>query len=354
MASASSGLIREILDLNAQRSADFCSPEAISARKFYMTKHSTNIIVFKCMDGRINLPLICNIPVGILHPFRNIGGKFSLGDLGLRSVVQESIEDARREGRRTMILCTYHYSKGDHHRGCAGHKYDTDSAMKGAMKLKQEFEKAYGAENQYVSAFVIGIETDNDSLIFFRNGKEQFSMEEYARASDDAIREKLFAVYEGRSREMIEDLLPLALGNRDHVAKILENGRPVAELVHGENIIALGQGFPWLHLPNRALIIGPFGSFDSSWREAVTVAGSIVEKNFESSKELGKEGALLMISAPYWDIEERGLAVVGAEFHADVARAALAPFAERLRLHTLIGVTNMKTMKFEVLDERKA
>lgn len=353
MTSVSSGLIREILDLNATRSADFCSPEAISARKFYFSKHPTNIIVFKCMDGRINLPLICNIPVGILHPFRNIGGKFSLGDLGLRSVVKESIEDARREGRRTMILCTYHYAKGDHHRGCAGHKYDTDSAMKGAMRLKQEFEEAYGKDNQYVSAFVVGIETDNDSLIFFRNGKEQFSMEDYARASDDAIREKLFEVYAGRSREMLEDLLPLALGNRDHVARILEHGRPVEELVHGENVIAVGQGFPWLHIPNRALIIGPFGSFDSSWREAVSVAGNIVRKNFSENPKLGKDGSLLLISAPYRDIEERGLAIVGARFHAEVAEEALRALAEEIRLRVLVGVTNMETMKFEVLDERK-
>ena len=106
--------------------------------------------------------------------------------------------------------------------------------------------------------------------------------------------------------------------------------------------------------PRHSFVSTSEGGYGTGAGEAVTVAGSIVEKNFESTKELGKEGALLMISAPYWDIEERGLAVVGAEFHADVARAALAPFAERLRLHTLIGVTNMQTMKFEVLDERKA
>jgi hypothetical protein len=352
MTAQKSALIKEILDLNIERSEEFCSPETISARAFYMSEHPTNVIVFKCMDGRINLPLICDIPVGILHPFRNIGGKFSLGDLGLRSVVKDSIEKARKEGRRTMILCTYHFSKGDPHRGCAGHKYDTAAALKGAIHLKQEFETAYGAENQYVTAFVVGIETDSDALIFCRNGKEQFSMEEYARASDTAIREKLFSVYTGRSREMLEDLLPLALGNRDHVAKILENGRPIEELVHGENIIAVGRGFPWLHLPNRALIIGPFGSFDSSWRDAVAVAGNIILKNFESNKELGKDGALLMVSAPYWDIEERGLAVVGAKFHAEVAETALAPVADTLRLRVLIGVTNMHTMQFEMLEER--
>lgn len=344
-------IIQEILDLNESRSAEFCSPEAITARAFYASAHPTNIIVFKCMDGRINLPLICNVPLGILQPYRNIGGKFSLGDVGLRSIVRKSIENARKEGRRSMILCTYHFSKGDHHRGCAGHGHDTKAAMRGAIRLKREFEIAYGENNQYVTAFLIGIETDNDALVFCRSGEEQFSMEDHAYASDEEIRRILFETYSGRSREILKDLLPLALGNRDHVAKILENGRPVAELVHGENIIAVGRGFPWLHLPNRALIIGPFGSFDSSWRDAVVVAGNIVLKNFSENKHLGKDGALLLISAPYWDIEDRGLAIVGAEYHAEVAREALRPVEQKLGLHTLVGVTNTRTMKFELIPQ---
>lgn len=176
-------------------------------------------------------------------------------------------------------------------------------------------------------------------------------MEDHAYASDEEIRRILFETYSGRSREILKDLLPLALGNRDHVAKILENGRPVAELVHGENIIAVGRGFPWLHLPNRALIIGPFGSFDSSWRDAVVVAGNIVLKNFSENKHLGKDGALLLISAPYWDIEDRGLAIVGAEYHAEVAREALRPVEQKLGLHTLVGVTNTRTMKFELIPQ---
>jgi hypothetical protein len=344
---SSSGLIREVLELNETRSREFCSPETISARAFYLSEHSANIIVFKCMDGRINLPLICNIPVGIMQPYRNIGGKFSLGDAGLRSIIRKSIENARP--RRTIILCTYHFSKGDHHRGCAGHQHDTKAAMRGAIRLKREFETAYGEDNQFVTAFLIGIETDNDALVFCRGGEEQFSMEDYAYATDEEVRRTLFATYSGRSGEILKDLLPLALGNRDHVAKILENGRPPADLVHGENIIAVGRGFPWLHLPNRALIIGPFGSFDSSWRDAVEVAGDIVRKNFASNKNLGKDGALLLVSAPYWDIEDRGLAVVGAQYHAEVAENALRPFAQEIRLETLVGVTNTQTMRFEVI-----
>jgi hypothetical protein len=342
-------LLNEIITLNTRRSDEFCTPTARDARTLYSSQHPTKMLVFKCMDGRINLPLITGIPMGRLHPFRHIGGKFVLGDPYLGRLVLDAKDEAIHEGRPTLALCTYHFSKGSEHRGCAGHEYNTNSARDGAFALKQEFEEVFGVNNPAISAIVIGIETDEDALVFCSTENPELEITTHVSATDNELRAKLFALYPNLTNQMLNDLLPLAIGNRNHLAKALTHKRSVTELAHNENIICVGRGFDWLHLPNRALIIGPYGHFDNTWREAVVVAGNIVLHNFKSNENLRHGGALLLISAPYKDMEERGLAVAKAKYFAKVAQSALSPIEKELRLETLVGVTDMETMKYHAL-----
>jgi hypothetical protein len=343
-------LIKEILKLNQKRSDEFCTPAAHDARTLYASQHPTNILVFKCMDGRIHLPLITGVPLGILHPFRNIGGKFTLGYPYLGRLVLDAKDTAIRDGHHTLALCTYHFSRGSEHRGCAGHNYDTEAARRGALSLKQEFETIFGADNPAISAIVIGVETDEDALIFC-NGKKSgdFSIAEHLEDTDEAIAHGLRTLYPSMQKEVMTDILPLAIGNRDHVTHLRKQGRPVAELVHGENIICVGRGFDWLHLPNRALIIGPYGDAERTWRDAIKVAGGIVLNNFNQNKTLKKQGALLLVSAPYSDMNERGLAIAKVGYFSTVAKKVLEPVAKKLRLEILVGVTDMETMKFHYI-----
>ncbi len=343
-------LLTEILTLNEQRSSEFSTPAAHDARALYLSQHPTKMLVFKCMDGRINLPLITGVPMGRLHPFRNIGGKFTLGDPYLGRLVLDAKEDAIRMGRETLALCTYHYSKESTHRGCAGRDYDNDTARSGAFELKKEFEEVFGADNQTIAAIVVAIETDNDELIFCSEENGELHMSACVEVSEEELREKLFALYPNLTHQMVHDLLPLALGNRTHIEKTKK--RPVTELVHNENIICVGRGFDWLHLPNRALIIGPYGYTDTSWHKAVEVAGTIVSSNFKNNEKLQNTGALLLVSASYKDVRERGLAVAKAKYFAQVAETALAPVAHELKLETLVGVTDMETMKYHPLTEK--
>jgi len=73
--------------------------------------------VFKCMDGRVNLPVVTNTPTGILMPFRNLGGMFDLGWPHLGEVVAHHVQRMVRTGRSVLFLVTYHWSKGDPTRG---------------------------------------------------------------------------------------------------------------------------------------------------------------------------------------------------------------------------------------------
>lgn len=72
-----------LLEHNKQQSGLFCEPDTKGLRLQYRAMHPTEILAMKCMDGRLNLPLIAGIPLGIIQPLRGLGGKFDLGRLAL-------------------------------------------------------------------------------------------------------------------------------------------------------------------------------------------------------------------------------------------------------------------------------
>lgn len=336
-------LTKYILDLNRQRSKEFCSPAMQDWLQLYQKHHPTSILAFKCMDGRLNLPVIANMPTGIIQPFRNIGGKFNLGSPYLGRLVLDAKERALSEGHRMLALCTYHFSKDDIYRGCAGHDHDIEAAKSGARDLELQFERIFGKRNPVVSAIVIGIETDEDAIIFHNGNEEQFSIADHEDAADEKIKELLFSLYKSIPEEILNDLLPIALGNRDHVRDIRLQKRPIAELVHGENIICVGRGFGWLHIPNKALIIGPY---DYAWGDAVQVAGKIVSTNISDGRVPKEDGALLLVVSPYWSLEESGLAKEKSRYLLDIAEKEIRTSFPDLKFEILVGIVDMQTRLF--------
>ena len=114
---------------HARRHSDeFQSSESWLARSRYLAEHPNSITTFKCMDGRVNIPVVTNTPPGIILPFRNLGGRFHLGWPHLGEVIAAHVLTVAGQGRHSLALITYHYSKGDPRRGCAGFNYDTDAA----------------------------------------------------------------------------------------------------------------------------------------------------------------------------------------------------------------------------------
>src|SRR5258708_6668216 len=66
-----------IIETNRQNSEEFVRQQ--HNRWLYRKLHTTEIAALKCMDGRLNLSLMTETPLGIIQPYRNIGGKFHLG-----------------------------------------------------------------------------------------------------------------------------------------------------------------------------------------------------------------------------------------------------------------------------------
>lgn len=301
------------------------------------------------MDGRLNLAVYTNTPPGIIQPFRNIGGRFDLGWPFFQEVTKSHVNYALSRGRRSLFLVTYHFAKGDSHRGCAGWKYDTHAARDAAEKLAAQTEAVFGTSPRVVYPIVVGVETDEEGLLL--HGKEGLVLDISNLSSPDGIEEQIHLLYPDMDEQMARDLLPLLVGNWEHVRDLRTSHRPPIDLEHREQIIAVGRGFDWLHLPNKALIIGPYSH---EWPDAVSTAGKIILGNLEAGRIPRSEGVLLLISTLSRDEEGSfgwNMAQEKSKYLRRIAESILGERTPELKelLRVFAGVTFADTRKFHPL-----
>jgi hypothetical protein len=301
------------------------------------------------MDGRLLLPYFTKTPPGIIQPFRNIGGKFDLGWPFFSALMKEWVEKSVRQGNDCLVLITYHYSKGDAHRGCAGHGYNTEDAKNMAYRLQNQFASVFGTT--VVIPIVVGIETDEDALTFHTNTENAFSVADHVTDSEDSVRKALATLYPDISERAYEDLIPLVTGNQAHVAEVRAAKRAPLDAEHREQILAIGRGFDWLHMPNKALIVGPF-SYDLG--EPIATAGKILLSNITENRVPQEDGIVLITSAPYRgsDMIERHIAVEKTKSLMTFALRTLTAKVPDLtpRITTLAGIVDAETRVFTTVE----
>ena len=324
-----------LFDLARRHGESFSSPEAWLARERYLAEHPTAIAVLKCMDGRINIPVATNTPTGILMPFRNLGGMFDLGWPHLGEVLAHHVQRMVSEGRRVLFLITYHWSKGDPARGCAGFalrhaggdRPHAGNPRPGRTHLRQRPRHRLPA----------GLRLRN------RRGcpghprrRRPHARPRHARRRGivATLEPRLAALLPDMPAQMRADLLPLLAGNLEHIAQVREQVRRrerTLDIEHREWMICLGRGFDFLHTPNLALIIGPYSP---DLADPIRKAAGIIEDNMKAER-IPADGFLLLASVPYDEIGvDRARAELKSRFlsgfAADVIRAE---FPDARRAH---------------------
>ncbi len=265
---------QRILDINVQQSEQYITTEAERLR--YWAQHSTFFGCVKCMDGRVSIPLMTKTPMGIVKPFRAIGGKFDIWWPTFIGRMRHWIERAISNGSRACIFVTYHYSASDAHLGCAGWKYDTRAARAHAEYLSQELRFVFGEE---LTAITAGVETDRD-ILTLHGPQGDLSGELIVGMTGEEIQEAIMHHFPEMPHDVVRDLVPFLKGNAERIDDIKKCPRAQAQLEHNERIIAVGQGFDWLVQENLALIIN---DADPNLSESIRVAGSLIEKNLKNS-----------------------------------------------------------------------
>lgn len=344
-------LIEEVLLRNQEQSSLFCGPDASLARKQYRALHPTEILWFKCMDGRLNGALMTGTPVGIIQPVRNIAGSFDLGWPYLGALFLEWVEYAVSHGRRCLPFVTYHWSKSDVHKGCKGHEYNVDKAKADSRWLLDSIEFAFGKEHTAVHPIMVGIETDEDTMVLHGDNDAELNISDELETPEDDLIEKLRHLYPDMHPQILNDLLPLVLGNVSHIRELRKTVRPIQHTMHGEQIICVGRGFDWLHWLNRALIIGPY-SFDLA--KPIRTAAGIVLDNIQKGLVPERDGALLVTSGVYRITtgSEPRMAELKArtlqKFAIDVIRHDVPELYSHL--HVLSGTVDSNTRLFKQID----
>ena len=335
-----------LLDLNVRHAQTFM--DLATERRRYRGEHPTEIAALKCMDGRLNLPVMTQTAVGIIQPYRNLGGKFDLGWPFFQATIDDWVQYAISRGRHCIIFVTYHYSRGDIHRGCRGFNYDKVAARDTAIALKSQFNRIYGGG--VVVPIVCGIETDLDALILHGEDGRVVDLAEVKLTSQQDVEELVRSLYPVMSMRVVSDLLPLIRGNLKHIAQIRTSNRPIEALEHNEWVLGIGRGFDWLHAINTAFIVGPF---DPHLSFAIETAAKLLEGNIDAAR-INANGIVLLASASYRDSAgpEHNLAKEKAMFLSQFSFEIIKRRVPRLipHLQILTGCTNMNTREFEVIE----
>ena len=211
-----------LFDLARRHGETFRGPEAWLARERYLAEHPTAIAVLKCMDGRINIPFATHTPTGILMPFRNLGGIFDLGWPHLGEVLAHHVQRMTGTGRRVLFLITYHWSRGNPRRGCAGFNYDTAAAIAHTEEIRRQVEHIFGSGHGTVYPLVCGFETDEEALAIHGSDGTVLDLASLAAADLATLEPRLAALLPDMPAQMRADLLPLLRGNLDHIAQVRE------------------------------------------------------------------------------------------------------------------------------------
>jgi hypothetical protein len=347
---------RFLLDRNREQSLEFIKPENKLLRQYYREKYPTEICAYKCMDGRLSLPVITKVPQGIIQPYRQMGGIFDLGDPYLGNLIERWVNYSVSKTRKCLVLSTYHFSKGDHKRGCAGHGEDTKEALKWAKKLVNQHCVVFGelSENSIVYPIVVGIETDSDGLVFHGDFGKTFSVFEKLDLSVKEIRARIAELYPKMPRDIREDLMMLVLGNLEHVKSLKKNHKHAADLVHKESVICVGRGFSWLHEPNKALIIGPYSNPVFSIEKAIETAGKIVLKNIKEGRVSETDGVTVMCSSLFMEegMNRMRETIKAYSLYCMAKKVLLekVPELSKYNLEFLVGSTSREDLLFREIN----
>lgn len=293
-------IVEKLLELNERHSKLFISSKR--SRKIHRKEHPTEIAAMKCMDGRIHVPVMTNTPLGIITPWRNIGGQFNLGWPHYLETIKGWAKYALDNGKKSVVFTTYHFARGFEgedqevakRRGCAGHNYDTAEAIESSRALKVQFDRVYQSDCLY--AIQCGIDTDLDALILHGDNGEILDLAEAKFDSTDDVIYTLKQMYPLIPSTVIDDILFLVENNMSHIAEIKKSNRPKADSEHRERVLAIGRLYDWLHEPNLALILGPY---DPKFKENIIKAAGILQSNIDAKRIDPADGLALLVSAPF-------------------------------------------------------
>ncbi len=140
-----------------------------------------------------------------------------------------------------------------------------------------------------------GVETDSQSLIIHDGSGAASRRMSDMPDDEEAVRELVRGFFTDMPKRIIDVLAPRLAGNVRHAAEMRKTRHEPEDLDHKERIVAVGQGFDWLHRPNFALIIN---DLESTLDDTIGKSAGIIKENRDAGR-IPADRALFFASVPY-------------------------------------------------------
>ncbi|HRH32634.1 MAG TPA: carboxysome shell carbonic anhydrase [bacterium] len=340
--------VKAILQRNEEYSDKF--RKSALQRRQNQEQHSTAIAAFKCMDGRVHLPILTSLPLGIIKPFRSLGGKFNLAwpylDAKFKKWVKEQVENKKE----CLVLVTYHFSEGNADHGCAGFGCDVEAARTYVQKFKEQIVRTYHDYPRKIFPIIVGIETDSHSLLLHTDDGQIIKVSDLQDKTKEAIYIKLVDSYKNLSEQVSVDLLELVVGNIKHMKEVAYEKREAQDYEHKEWTVGFGTGFDWLHAYNTALIVGPWSP---RMDQDLLTAFSIIKKNMDEGR-ISDDGFIVLLSTEKNEHDNDDQAIEKVNFLQQFAKNTLinSSYSSLLEKAYFLPVSIDGSGKFTDLSER--
>jgi hypothetical protein len=336
------GKVQELININADYSQRYL--DQILDLDDYRIKHPTKIAVFKCMDGRILFSSFTKTPLGFLRNFRNLGGQFNMGWKPLQYAFRHFIEEPNTHKSGNLIIVTYHWSKGEPKRGCAGHGYNQKKSIEAAFAFKRDVDHVSKSLCNEIECIVVGIETDEDALVLHGEHSEIIELAEFdTYKSKKEVFKIVENLYPSMPMRMKIDFLPLVMNNIEHIAEVREEGRSFEEMDHQEWVVGIGSAsaFNWFHKPNVAVLVG---LYNPNIERPIQKAFGVVKKN-------AKNGLILLAGASYGGHNPREYAEQEVKWNSRFLKEQAQECCPDLvkYMYSLRILLNSETQKFEII-----
>jgi hypothetical protein len=279
--------------INRAYSADFTRNrhERLAALKSMGVKP----FAFKCSDGRPHAASYTGLTEGVIHPFRNIGGRFNMKKwYHLNTGFLNEMKRWEAIVEFNLVLASAHKSEGSIERCCSGFKNDTPAAMLAAATLRDQLLELFPAKKGgrfNVYPVHCCFETDEERLLLYNEHGDEFDPKNWLDASRADVTSEIDKMFRKAPQKIRDTLVVMEIGNILHTKEIVRMNRPIIDMEHRECILGIGKGFWYIMRANKIIIIGPY---DPDLHEQIGIGAKIIKENIDSGRI--KNGFILMAS----------------------------------------------------------
>ncbi len=331
--------IDEIVEISRNHERLFASQR--EARREYLSRHPTTMVVLECIDGRVKFRACTDTLPGIITPLRSPGGKANACWPAFKSQLKTWFDGPHFK----LFIATFHFSGSNNaHLGCAAVNKDEQKARQIVDDLAGQLNRIYAATPLY--AIVIGINTDDGSLVLrSATGNREVDATTLVGKTTREIEEVLYGLYPDCPRQIRSDLAPIVVRNCQFIRARPKND---GDLDHQEMMIGVAGGlgsFSWLD-KDMALIVSTIhlGELEKSLLTAATVLSNNLDRwsKSPSQQHMLERGIVLMSCVPYWTDSRSDVmqAEEEAQYYQQTALDIITPkFPDLVRRLSLLTAT---------------